>query len=335
MSKYGVRTEVRRNMMGYWPVVRATLAALCLLALAACAETEVVAHAAKGVGPSNQTGNYKVGTPYQIAGTWYYPAVDMAYEETGIASWYGADFHGKRTANGEDYDMNELTAAHRTLPMPSIVRVTNLENGRSIKLRINDRGPFARGRILDVSRRGAQLLGFDTNGTARVRVQILENESRQVALLAQGKALPQTAVAAVPPPPIQSTSVAAPGGATPAKSPDPTLRAAGPKPGATREVASKAPTDEEILGPKGKVALVPVHPTKLYIQAGAFAEIVNANRTSAKLSGIGPVRVVQVENGSIPLFRVRIGPLASVEEADRALSAVASAGFPEAQIVVD
>jgi rare lipoprotein A len=322
-------------MMGYWPVVRAALAALCLAVMGACAETEIVAHAAKGVGGGAQTGGYKVGTPYQIAGVWYYPAVDMAYDETGIASWYGADFHGKRTANGEDYDMNDLTAAHRTLPMPSIVRVTNLENGRSIKLRVNDRGPFARGRILDVSRRGAQLLGFDTKGTARVRVQILEDESRQVALLAQGKAVPQTAVAAVPPPAVQSAPVAAPGGATVAKAPDPTLRATAANPSATREVAQKPPTDEEILGPKGQVALVPIRPTNLFIQAGAFAEIVNANRTSARLSGIGPVRVVQVENGDVPLFRVRVGPLASVEEADRTLSAVTGAGFPEAQIVVD
>lgn len=330
-------------MMGYWPVVRAALAALCLAGLGACAETEVVAHAAKGVGGGDQTGGYKVGTPYQIAGTWYYPAVDMAYDETGIASWYGADFHGKRTANGEDYDMNTLTAAHRTLPMPSIVRVTNLENGRSLKLRINDRGPFARGRILDVSRRGAQLLGFDVKGTARVRVQILEDESRQVALLAQGKAAPRIA-AAVPPPTVESTPVAPPGGATPAKTPDPTLRATagqatgratGSRAGTTGRPAPNPPTDDDLLGPKNQVAQVAVRPTNLFIQAGAFAEIVNANRTSARLSGIGPVRVIQVENGSVPLFRVRIGPLASVEEADRTLSAVAGAGFPEAQIVVD
>ena len=323
-------------MMGYWPVLRAFLAAICLAGLGACAETEVVAHAAKGMGGESQVGGYKVGTPYQIAGTWYYPAVDMAYDETGIASWYGADFHGKRTANGEDYDMNALTAAHRTLPMPSIVRVTNLENGRSIKLRVNDRGPFARGRILDVSRRGAQLLGFDTQGTARVRVEILEDESRQVALLAQGKAVVQPgAVAAVPPPEVKTAPVAAPGGATAAKTPDPTLQTARAKPVVATDVAQQPPTADELLGPKDQVAVVAVKPTNLFIQAGAFAEIVNAKRTSARLAGFGPVRVVQVENGNIPLFRVRVGPLVSLEEADRTLNAVAGAGFPEAQIVVD
>jgi rare lipoprotein A len=112
-------------------------------------------------------GAFKVGNPYQISGVWYYPKEDPFYDETGIASWYGEDFHGKATANGERYDMNALTAAHRTLPMPVVVRVTNLENGRSLRLRLNDRGPYARGRIIDVSKRAAQLLGFQENGTAR------------------------------------------------------------------------------------------------------------------------------------------------------------------------
>src|SRR6185436_8353681 len=100
-----------------------------------------------------------------------YPREDQFYDETGIASWYGSDFHGKATANGEQYDMETLTAAHRTLPLPVIVRVTNLENGRSLLVRVNDRGPYARGRIIDLSKRSAQLLGVYERGTARVRVQ--------------------------------------------------------------------------------------------------------------------------------------------------------------------
>ena len=92
---------------------------------------------------------YKVGAPYQINGVWYYPAADYSYDETGVASWYGEQFDRKYTANGEIFDLNELTAAHRTLPMPSIVQVTNLTNGRSLQLRVNDRGPFARGRIIE------------------------------------------------------------------------------------------------------------------------------------------------------------------------------------------
>ena len=109
-----------------------------------------------------QGGSYKVGNPYKIMGTWYYPKEDYGYSEVGMASWYGEDFHAKKTANGENYDMNTLTAAHRTLPLPSIVKVTNLENGRSLVLRVNDRGPYAKNRIIDISKRGAQLLGFQT-----------------------------------------------------------------------------------------------------------------------------------------------------------------------------
>ena len=116
-------------------------------------------------------GAYKVGKPYKVNGVWYQPAADPYYDRVGVASWYGRDFHGKRTANGEKFDMNAMTAAHTTLPLPSYVLVTNLDNGRRAVLRVNDRGPFARGRIIDVSRRAAQVLGFERNGTARVRVQ--------------------------------------------------------------------------------------------------------------------------------------------------------------------
>ena len=111
--------------------------------------------------------------------------IDYNYVETGIASWYGPKFHNKKTANGEIFDMNSVSAAHRTLPMPSLVRVTNLNTGRAINVRINDRGPFAHGRIIDLSRRAAQLLGFERAGTSLVRVEILSEESRQMAYRAQ------------------------------------------------------------------------------------------------------------------------------------------------------
>ncbi len=131
---------------------------------------------------------YKVGAPYQVDGVWYYPRVDYSYDKTGVASWYGEQFEGRYTANGEVFDLNRLTAAHRTLPMPSVVEVTNLQNGRSLRLRVNDRGPFADGRIIDVSRRAAQLLGFETAGTAEVRVRILPVQS-----IAAAEAVMQTA----------------------------------------------------------------------------------------------------------------------------------------------
>ncbi|MEZ5925050.1 MAG: septal ring lytic transglycosylase RlpA family protein [Hyphomicrobiaceae bacterium] len=113
----------------------------------------------------------KVGKPYKVAGLWYVPKHQPDYDETGIASWYGPKFHGKSTANGEIYNQARLTAAHPTLPLPSYVEVTNLANGHTIMVRVNDRGPYKRGRILDLSARAAKLLGYQSNGTANVRVR--------------------------------------------------------------------------------------------------------------------------------------------------------------------
>jgi len=115
----------------------------------------------------------KIGKPYKILGRWYTPKHQPNYNRVGIASWYGTKFHGKKTANGEIFDMNNLTAAHPTLPIPSYVRVTNLKNNRSLLLRVNDRGPYAHNRVMDLSRKAADLLGTKVQGTARVRVQYL------------------------------------------------------------------------------------------------------------------------------------------------------------------
>lgn len=152
------------------------LAALGLaLALGACGSSRGIP------GPTGTPYRaYIVGQPYQINGRTYYPREDFDYDRTGTASWYGSDFHGRRTANGETYDMNALTAAHPTLPMPTIVRVTNLDNGRNVIVRINDRGPFAEERIIDMSRAGARELGFESKGLARVRVTVLREASLQL-----------------------------------------------------------------------------------------------------------------------------------------------------------
>src|SRR5688500_15387781 len=122
-------------------------------------------------------GYYRVGRPYTIAGQTYTPEENLSYTADGIASWYGADFHGRQTANREIYDMNSISGAHPTLPIPSYARVTHLGNGRSLIVRINDRGPYHRGRVIDVSARAAQLLGFHEAGTARVRVDYVGRAS--------------------------------------------------------------------------------------------------------------------------------------------------------------
>lgn len=171
-------------------VLKFAISALLLLAVAACSSGPSPRTTARM--PKNDelpTGSQgvkrKVGNPYKVAGVWYYPKEDPYYDQTGYASWYGKDFHGKQTANGEVYNMNALTAAHKTLPMPSYVKVTNLDNNRSIVLRVNDRGPFVAGRLIDVSRRGAQLLGFQKKGVTRVRIQASDESGR--VLRAQGR----------------------------------------------------------------------------------------------------------------------------------------------------
>lgn len=154
------------------------------LALTACTDnSQVFSSAVTGApkpAPANSAGYYKIGNPYQVAGLWYYPKEDYNYKEIGVSSWYGPDFHNGITANGELYDMHGLTAAHRTLPLPSIVRVTNLQNGRSLVLRVNDRGPFVNNRVIDVSMRAAQLLGFKEQGTTQVQVEIMPEESKKL-----------------------------------------------------------------------------------------------------------------------------------------------------------
>src|SRR5262245_25400775 len=122
-------------------------------------------------------GTYRIGKPYQVAGRTYVPEEDQGYKAEGLASWYGSDFHGRRTANGEVYDMEGLSAAHPTLPLPSYIRVTNLSNRRSVILRVNDRGPYHGNRVVDVSKRAAHMLGFHGNGVARVRVEYVGSAS--------------------------------------------------------------------------------------------------------------------------------------------------------------
>ncbi len=316
--------RIRRRL----PVIFA--AAFGVLGLSGCAETQFLVNTAKRLSPhddSTTAGKYKVGNPYQISGVWYYPKVDYDYVESGIASWYGPNFHGKKTANGETFDANIVSAAHRTLPLPSLVRVTNLDNGRSIRVRVNDRGPFAHGRIIDLSRQASQLLGFYRQGTARVRVEILAQESRQLAAAAGGENT-QLARAA-------STSDA-----------DKPAITAAPSSTITRETLDGVPAQTPARAPTERVARknepesgarvtrVPVESTNIYIQAGAFADFDNANRLRARLGQLGTANVSQVQVGDQLLFRVRIGPVNNLAAADSLLERVIGAGYSNAQLIV-
>ena len=129
---------------------------------------------------SEYTGHYKIGKPYLVNDITYYPKYDPAYSEEGVASWYGDSFHCKQTANGEVFNKHQLSAAHRTLPLPSVVRVTNLKNGRSAEVVVNDRGPFVNNRIIDLSDKAADILGFKNQGTAKVRVEYLPGKTNSL-----------------------------------------------------------------------------------------------------------------------------------------------------------
>ena len=151
--------------------------------------------------PGGHGGYHKTGKPYQVAGRTYVPLQSAAgYDQTGTASWYGRDFHGKLTANGESYDMHALSAAHKTLPLPTLVRVTNLENGRSVVVRVNDRGPFVKNRLIDLSYAAAKALGYDQKGTTRVRVQALNSAGSYAASPAGRGPVAQPPLA---PPPVE------------------------------------------------------------------------------------------------------------------------------------
>jgi rare lipoprotein A len=206
--------------------------------------------------------------------------------------------------------------------MPSLVRVTNLENGRQIQLRINDRGPFVNNRIIDLSLRAAQLLGMDQQGTAKVRVQVMAEESRALALSAgagQEAQLPQPTAA----PTTKVTTEILPG----------STKTVAPPPSAPAKiiVLGSAPVPQ----PSPVVVQQPVRPTNLFIQAGAFLQVGNADRLRAKLSGVGSARVVPVQLGAQRFYRVRLGPIATVAQADEMLNRVIAMGNKDARLVVE
>lgn len=258
---------------------------------------------------------YKVGAPYRIGGTWYYPAENYSYDQTGIASWYGPNFDGRRTANGEIFDMTKMTAAHRTLPLPSIVQVTNLENGRQIILRVNDRGPFARGRIIDLSRKSARRLGFARRGTAKVRVRILAKES--IALKLGDRQ--HTTVSAAPRQAVKELKTLAPNSSNGSRQ-----TAVGSRANSVATAIETAP-----------VKIVTVRASSIFVQAGAFSDAGNARRLRDRLAPVGPTRIDKVTVADREFYRVRMGPAENVEEGDKLLSAVLGAGVASARLIVD
>ena len=266
---------------------------------------------------------YKVGDPYQVAGVWYYPERNLKYDETGVGSWYGDEFAGRLTANGEIFDPNKVSAAHKTLPMPSVVRVTNLDNGKSLVVRVNDRGPFVQGRIIDLSREAARLIGYKDGGIARVRVQVLAEQSLRLERLARDGQFPESGFEDELP---SSNGVAKPVVTLKAKT--------------TRAQAVKTPAGKsalELLSQNRVGQVIQTQPvtTDIWIQIGAFHSENNAKAVLNRLSSVGSGQVVPTLLDGQTLYRSRIGPISDVGEADKLLADVFKQGFNGARIVVD
>ncbi len=315
---------------------------------------------------------YIVGSPYQVNGKWYYPRENFGYDKVGVASWYGPGFDGRRTANGETYDMDLMTAAHPTLPMPTLVNVTNLENGRSITVRINDRGPFHGNRIIDLSRRAAEELGLKRDGVGKVRVRVLrtaslrlkrkalaelyriEEQERRAEVAQQIRERQSRRTAADTLADIAPASAPAP-----AKRPadrTPTKRAESKSPPATvkstnieQAMARRLNAINPGAGPTSVGRPIRLHPDspraakttpdaddrKVFIQVGSFTERSNALRTGERLRGIALTRIAVRKVDKAVFYRVRVGPVASRKEGRTLLTRIRRKGYEDARIVVE
>ncbi|MBL0318055.1 MAG: septal ring lytic transglycosylase RlpA family protein [Alphaproteobacteria bacterium] len=300
--------------------------------------------------------SYKVGQPYQISGKWYYPKEDFYYDQVGTASWYGPGFHGKKTANGEVYDQEGLTAAHATLPLPSVVKVTNLSNGKSAIIRVNDRGPFKDERVIDLSSGSAKVLGIKEKGTQKVRVQFLADDTYQLlqklgiehpqlaALVTQGKqgfdvadARPLKAQSNEPPVESDVLKEAEPmtvpqvSGVAEEKLPDL------PNPGSESAEGKQTKVRSEIQPAAFKVAEIRGHPQgkagDFYIQIGSFKDQGNALGIVKRLESVALTQMSTAEVNGQVTHRVRIGPIDNQDLANILLKKVAQKGYKEAKII--
>jgi len=316
----------------------ASLAACATLTTPKYAAREGGRHAEPGAAPGQRT--YKTGEPYQVGGIWYVPHEQSHYDETGIASWYGDAFQLKATANGEIFDMNQFSAAHTTLPLPSMVEVTNLDNGRKLTVRVNDRGPFVGNRIIDLSHAAARELGYDRAGLAHVRVRYVG--PAPLAGPEAGMQVASNAGLLTPKYPITMASTAS---ATPIAPPvSAPISAAAPKAQNDLQLASyKAPEPIETTSlaplPAARPMAVPaprgdtIVAQTYRIQAGAFSDQDRARRVAAQLNSTGTATIEPFERNGTTLYRVLLPGPADELEAYAVRDKVAAAGFTDARVV--
>jgi rare lipoprotein A len=283
---------VRKNLGVFFILVMPFL-------ITGCAQTQLAAHVVKNIPEpvqSKSRGYFKVGAPYKIKGKRYRPQETYTFEQTGIASWYGPNFHGKQTANGEIFDQYALTAAHKTLQLPSMVEVTNLENGRSIIVRVNDRGPYSGARIIDLSKKSADTLGFIHQGTARVKIRVLPEESRMIADMARRRI------------DTRGTEVAAN---------ENRLLTTPEKRGVTGHkniqlAATSHVTEKTVLPPQLPAAK---SAGEVYVQAASFSTHAQAHSLAKTLRAYGTANVYPADIMGQIVYRVRMGPMDSPDNA--------------------
>lgn len=269
-------------------------------------------------------GRYHVGKPYQVAGRWFAPKEQPNYDRQGTASWYGEAFHRRMTSNGEWFDMNRLTAAHPTLPLPSYVKVTNAENGREVVVRVNDRGPFVGTRMIDMSKRAAVALGFKGQGMAPVRVQLIGPaplDDNGTHLAAMNEELQRGT-------PMRRMIAAAAGG------------------GQAKVQMAAVETEPEAREPETETVVAYTPPKEeapasgfggdeaYYVQVGSFADPGNAEKARMQLASSWPVQVVELSGGQGTLYRVRLGPISDRPDADTALEHAVFLGHRDARVIV-
>lgn len=323
-----------------------------------------------GMEPSEPANPYvKVGAEYQVNGVTYTPAVVNEYDVVGISSWYGEEFNGKKTANGEIFDMEELTAAHPTLPLPSFVEVTNVENGKKVVLRVNDRGPFVKGRTLDVSKKAAEVLGFDNDGTTNVRVRLLSNVSKDAAVElnrvnmqknaekdAINKASDNLATPAVVATPVASKNniaepaIVAPVVTEPLITPvtvgenkviEPAI-----VPVSSEDGLGLVDKDEILKSSNGKsmktISLVEPTSVKSYTPRGVFVQVGAYSENNEKirnemgsLSSVGVVSLQKVDVNGKDILRLRVGPYGSIDDAIKIKENLVRLGYKNSRVIIE
>jgi len=312
MTQQNIRLP-NRNRGGYF-VLGAGLLCAIALGLAGCSGSSKkdpfagigspVWDSAKGPMPKGG-GRRHVGKPYQVADIWFYPKHEPSYDKVGVASWYGPKFNRRMTSNGEWFDMEQLTAAHTTMELPSYAKVTNMENGREVIVRVNDRGPFVNDRIIDMSKHSADLLGFRGRGKTRARVTYIGRaplkDPSYGHLAAMNEELKRRT-------PLNQMIAGANLRDGRYGENQPTYVAAG----------IHAPVSAEARG--------------YYVQVAAFSDPGNAQRTKEALADLGEVHIKPANGSFGPLYSVRVGPLNNHASAQTALELVRARGHHDAVV---